>query len=114
MRGSSRKEKINLNKALICFLMHKNILYGWCESDGNIVTPVNSFAPEPDEYALCSNFYYWSDSMCFYMTTVEHKKNCSKHKERLKNKKGVLRSSIKLVEASFGNYKVTDIYEDKD
>ena len=28
--------------------MHSNILYGWCESDGNIVTPVNQFAPEPD------------------------------------------------------------------
>ena len=44
VRASSRKEKINLNRALICFLMHGNVLYGWCESDGNKVTPVNSFA----------------------------------------------------------------------
>ena len=29
-------------------------------------------------------------------------------------RKRVLHSSIKLVEASFGNYKVTDMYEDKD
>ena len=49
--------------------------------------------------------------MAFYMTTLQqcpHNRN-HKHKD-----KRVLRSSIKLVEASFGNYKVTDIYEDKD
>ena len=69
VRASSRKEKINLNKALICFLMHKNILYGWCESAGNIVTPVNESAPVPDGKIACSNFYYLSDSMAFYMTS---------------------------------------------
>ena len=30
VRASSRKEKINLNKACIAFMMHGNILYGWC------------------------------------------------------------------------------------
>ena len=29
-------------------------------------------------------------------------------------KRKILHSSIKMVEASFGNYKVTDIYEDND
>lgn len=104
VRSSSRKEKINLNKALICFMMHKNILYGWCESEGNIVTPVNSVAPDPDPNSQCSNFYYLSDDMAFFMTT----------KEIRVGKKKVLSSQIKLCEASFGNYKVTDIYEDKD
>jgi len=42
--------------------------------------------------------------MAFYMTS----------KESMIGKKKVLHSQIKLVEASFGNYKVTDIYEDKD
>lgn len=49
--------------------MHKNILYGWCESDGNIVSPVNTFAPDPNGDIKCSNFYYLSDNMAFYMTT---------------------------------------------
>jgi len=104
VRASSRKEKINLNEALICFLMHENILYGWCESEGNIVTPVNKFAPEPDPNIDCSNFYYLSDDMAYYMTT----------NKITVGKKEVLHSSIKLLEASFGNYMVTDIYEDKD
>ena len=51
--------------------MHKNILYGWCESEGNIVTPVNKIAPDLDPTAYCSNFYYLSDDMAFYMTTNE-------------------------------------------
>ena len=88
MRASSRKEKINLNKALICFLMHRNILYGWCESEGNIVTPVNLAAPEPDGDILCSNFYYMSDSMAFYMTSHPHtKQNCKDKKLSAKHKK---------------------------
>ena len=86
--------------------MHSNILYGWCESEGNIVTPVNKVAPDPDPDANCSNFYYYSDSLAFYMTTRETKLGPFR--------KRVLHSSIKLVEASFGNYKVTDMYEDKD
>jgi len=84
--------------------MHKNILYGWCESEGNIVTPVNSQAVEPEPNTHCSNFYYLSDDMAFYMTTVEQRIGKTK----------VLHSNIKLCEASFGNYKITDIYEDKD
>jgi hypothetical protein len=85
-------------------MMHGSVLYGWCESDGNIVTPVNQFAPEPDPDAQCSNFYYFSDDIAFYMTTT------TKHT----GKRKVLHSSIKMVEASFGNYKVTDVYEDND
>ena len=84
--------------------MHKDILYGWCESEGNIVTPVNSLAPDPDPKSKCSNFYYLSDDMAFYMTT----------KSVRIGKKKILRSQIKLCEASFGNYKIADIYEDKD
>lgn len=30
VRASSRKEKINLNKACIAFMMHGDELYGWC------------------------------------------------------------------------------------
>ena len=52
--------------------------------------------------------------MAFYMTTVEMNKHNHKHKSIGSKKNSVLHSSIKLVEASFGNYKVSDIYEDKD
>jgi hypothetical protein len=73
VRSSSRKEKINLNKALIIFMMHGSKLYGWCEHDGNKVTPVNSFCDDPDPQALleakCSNYYYLSDDSLFYMVT---------------------------------------------
>jgi len=72
----------------------------------NQINEVNESAPEPDNEAdaKCSNFYYYSDDCIFYMTT----KVC---KLGLKN---VKRSLIKMVEAQFGNYKITDIYEDKD
>lgn len=104
VRSSSRKEKVNLNKALICLMMHGNILYGWCESDGNKVTPVNTFSTEADPAAMCSNFYYLSDDEAFYMT----------NKEMKSGKRRVIHSQIKLVQAQFGTYKVSDIYEDKD
>ena len=29
VRGSSSKEKVNLNKGLICFMLHGENLYGW-------------------------------------------------------------------------------------
>ena len=29
VRGSSSKEKINLNKVLMCFMLHENELYAW-------------------------------------------------------------------------------------
>ena len=48
--------------------MHGDILYGWCETDGNQVTPVNQFSDEGDPKVNCSNFYYLSDDECFYMT----------------------------------------------
>ena len=80
--------------------MHNKVLYGWCESEGNMVKPVNRLASDPDPKALCSNFYYYSDDMAFYMTTKSTKID----------KRTVLQSNIKLVEASFGNYKVKDAF----
>lgn len=50
-------------------MMHGSILYGWCETDGNKVTPVNSFSEDSDPFAFCSNYYYVSDDSLFYMTT---------------------------------------------
>ena len=69
VRSSSWKEKVNLNRSLICFMMHGNILYGWCQAEGGSITPVNHFAPDPKDDAFCSNFYYYSDDSIFYMTT---------------------------------------------
>ena len=64
-----------MNKALICFMMHGTTFYGWCESDGNKVTPVNNFAdePYPHEHFVCSNYYYLSDDSLFYMISYEMK-----------------------------------------
>jgi hypothetical protein len=124
VRSSSRKEKVNLNRSLIAFMMHGNTLYGWCQTTKisaltrqseeslvsyhkeNQIMEVNESAPEPDNEAdaVCSNFYYYSDDCIFYMTT----KTCKLGLKKVK------RSLIKMVEAQFGNYKITDIYEDKD
>ena len=68
--------------------MHGKEFYGWCETDGNKVTPVNSFLEEPLTNAFCSNYYYNSDDSMFYMVT----------KEITVNKKKVLHSEIKYVE----------------
>lgn len=73
VRASSRKEKINLNKALIFFMMHGGTFYGWCDCKDNKVTPVNGFSEEPNIEAHCSNYYYLSDDSCFYMISEEIK-----------------------------------------
>ena len=84
--------------------MHGNIFYGWCETDGNTVTPVNTFSEDTDASVLCSNYYYLSDDSLFYMITKEIKIG----------KKLVQHSEIKFVECQFGSYKVTNIYQDAD
>ena len=105
VRASSRKEKINLNKALILFMMHGSKLYGWCENkDGNKVSPVNYNCDESNGNAFCSNYYYVSDDSLFYMTTDQIQIG----------KRLVLHSEIKFVECQFGSYKVTNLYQDKD
>ena len=81
-------------------MLHGSILYGWCESDGNKVTPVNSFSEDPDPFAYCSNYYYLSDDSLFYMISFQDQMD----------KKCVLHSEIKLVECQFGSYKVTNLY----
>ena len=66
VRASSRKEKINLNKALIFFMLHGSRLYGWCENSTegkNQLTLVNSLSDDSDPSAgnaFCSNYYYIS------------------------------------------------------
>lgn len=59
VRGSSRKEKINLNKQLIIFIMHENELWGWNSKE---LAKVSDIA---------DNFYYLSDDSVFYMDTTE-------------------------------------------
>jgi hypothetical protein len=69
-------------------MMHGSKFYGWCETDGNTVTPVNSFSEEPNPDVDCSNYYYLSDDSLFYMISKEIKLG----------KKTVLHSEIKFVE----------------
>lgn len=38
VRGSSRKEKINLNKQLMCFMMHETDLWGWTGSEVKLIS----------------------------------------------------------------------------
>ena len=55
------------------FMMHGQKLYGWCETDGNKVTLINSFCDDTDPNALCSNYSYLNDESFFYMITEERK-----------------------------------------
>jgi len=40
VRGSSAKEKINLNKDLICYMMHGTNLYAWTDNGNNVIEKV--------------------------------------------------------------------------
>ena len=62
-RGSSHKEKINLNKQTMVFMLHEEQLIGW-PGQGE-PKKIN----EEDKPA--SNFYYLSDDKLFFMTTEE-------------------------------------------
>ena len=67
-RGSSSKEKINLNKRLIIFMQHGSTLWAWKQGDTSI--------EKIDENV--SNMYYQSDDQIFYMTTEEICLSCDK------------------------------------
>jgi hypothetical protein len=68
VRGSSKKEKINLNKQLMVFMIHGKTLYNWVNKKDT-----EEFDPDEDEIAAidwhCSPFKYYSDEMIFYKTT---------------------------------------------
>jgi hypothetical protein len=59
-RGSSRKEKINLNKQTMVFMLHGQHLIGW-----NGLGQPSTISQE------ASNFYYLSDDKLFYLSTQE-------------------------------------------
>jgi hypothetical protein len=58
VRGSSIKEKINLNKKLLLFIMHGSDLWCYKASGEHILVQSNAF-----------NLYYLSDDKIFYMHT---------------------------------------------
>lgn len=59
VRGSSAKEKINLNESLMCFMLHGTTLFVWREGKEHI--------DKIDE--TVDNMYYLSDKFFFYKTT---------------------------------------------
>lgn len=94
VRGSSSKEKINLNRSLIVYIMHGSNLYAWVEKYQDLKFISN--------YA--SNLYYLSDDEVFFMKTFEI---------TLNNKK-IEHSKVFKIESLFDSFKVSDIYQDKD
>ena len=96
VRGSSKKEKINLNKVLICYMMHGNSLWS--------VTPNLATPQKIDDNA--HNLYYLSDDSFFYMVTEEIQIN--------ERNASVQHSQVYMIESQFGNYTKTAIYKDKD
>ena len=93
MRGSSWKEKINLNKQTMCFMLHGQHLVGW--NGQGTVQEISSHA---------SNMYYLSDEKVFFMDTHEHNYSTET----------VEHSEIFLIECLFGSYTKNKIYADKD
>lgn len=94
-RGSSHKEKINLNKSLMFFMIHGDTLWAWKSSCNSGLTRIEEGV---------SNLYYLSDDQVFYMVTTDKKVG------------GVMveHSEIKMMEALFGSYKISEVYCDKD
>lgn len=64
-RGSSHKEKINLNKALIIYILHGNQLMSWVKGNAEL--------QHVDKGARVSNLYYMSDEVCYYLVTETKK-----------------------------------------
>ena len=64
MRGSSKKEKINLIKVLMCYMMHGKTIYCWTDNGDNILETISINA---------SNLYYMSDDTFFFLKTKEMK-----------------------------------------
>ena len=62
VRGSSSKEKINLNEILICYMLHGTNLWMWADNG-------QCLEPKKINDAPASNLYYLSDREFFYMET---------------------------------------------
>ena len=67
VRGSSKKEKINLNKQLMIFVMHGNTLYNWVNKKDQEEFDANEDFIEAIDYN-CSPFKYYNDEIIFYKT----------------------------------------------
>ena len=95
VRGSSYKEKINLNTKLLIFIMHGSDL--WCQkASGDLVlVSENAF-----------NLYYLSDDKIFFMHTFPEPVRVGKE--------DVIHSCILMIECLFGSYKKTQVYHDHD
>ena len=63
VRGSSSKEKINLNEILICYMLHGTNLWMWADNG-------QCLEPKKINDAPASNLYYLSDREFFYMETT--------------------------------------------
>lgn len=57
-RGGSHKEKVNLNKLLVIYIMHGNDIYCWIQGNQDLQVVSKG----------CKNFYYMSEDSIFYMT----------------------------------------------
>ena len=91
IRGSSSKEKIDLNKQLMIFFKLETELWGWNS---------NKFERISDK---AYNVYYLSDDVFFFMETEEIPVGDKKVKQ----------STIFKVECLFGSYKVSKVYMDQ-
>ena len=119
VRGSSHKERINLNKKLIVIIKHEDELWGWNEGiQGDVITKIDlnkhgieelSGAADKKEEKIegplkISNFYYESDDNVFYMVTFD----------RTIGETTILHSKIMIIECKFGTFNVRKVYQDKD
>ena len=94
VRASSAKEKINLNKVLITYMLHGTDLWSWTGKGQSLELVSNN----------ASNLYYMSDDNLCYLST----------EDIIVQNKEIKHSKIWLVESLFGNWNKTNIYEDMD
>ena len=94
VRGSSAKERINLNKVMMCYILHGSDMFVYHKSL-KTVTLIDKRA---------SNMYYLSDDVIFYKTTEMI--NFHGHE--------VEHSKIYMIESQFSSYDKTMVYKDRD
>ena len=90
VRGSTEKEKINLNKVLTILILHEDSLFLW--NGGKLISIASKV----------SNFDYISDDRILFKTTEQTQVNQRK----------VMHSKVFILEALFSSYSLRNIYED--
>jgi hypothetical protein len=95
-RGSSHKEKINLNEMLVVYLLHGTDLYYWVQGNEKLQLVEHD----------ATNLYYMSDNVLFY----QHDPPVI----RCSHNSNPVASHVMILETMFGGCRTREVYKDMD